>query len=476
MIKAKVDFSKHLRKWDGFGVNYVETCQTSDYEADPQDYGGFGTLSEEKRQEVLDLIFGENGLKPGIIKMFFDPFHQKEERQNPKEVSAIDMKNYDHETSSKWVRYFSKEGLKRTRLRGSDLKIITTLYGPPAWMTKQRFLRGRDLNPQYKIELAKYIVSWGKYLKEVEGLPVKYLCIHNEGEDYTRWPEDGSESWLNHGHDYNMYWSPEMVSEFIKLMRPIMDENGMSDVGIACGETTNWFRFYEWGYADAIADDKQALNSLGLISSHGFVTYGKNRWFADTRSNGVDAIREKRSELHAWTTSISWGRMDVHFLNEFRDNIYSAKVNAVIPWACIQYPSRWLGKDPNPGTAIKIDESGNYCVEYGYYYYKQLSSVGQPDMAVAKVSSNDSEINLLAFACNGSSNPDGFVIINTSGEDKNIEISVKGSNLYNFRAYRTSPTEKYKCLGTFDLKLGTINYEVPAGSATTFIGELTKGL
>ena len=45
-IPGTVDFSRKLRTWDGFGVNYVETCQTYDNVKNPQDYGGFSTLSK----------------------------------------------------------------------------------------------------------------------------------------------------------------------------------------------------------------------------------------------------------------------------------------------------------------------------------------------------------------------------------------------------------------------------------------------
>jgi hypothetical protein len=468
MIKAEVNFSKKLREWDGFGFNYVETCQTPDYTTNPQDYGGFSTLSEEKRKEIIDLIFSKDGLKPGVIKMFFGPFHQREENKNPDDIEAINLDNYDHRTTTQWMRYFVREGLKKTRARGGDLGIITTLYGPPAWMTKQKFIRGRDLDPAYKLELAKYYTSWAKYLKEVEGFPVKYICLHNEGEDFVRWPEDGSEAWLDHGHDYNMYWRPELVVEFLKLLRPVLDAQGMQDVGIACGETTNWLRFYDWGYADAIAEDEDALKSLGVISSHGFVTYGDNRWFADTRSAGIDVIREKRPELHAWTTSISWSKMDINFLNAFRNNIYSAKVNSVIPWAGIQWSNKWVGGDPNPGTAFRVDGNGGYTVEAGYYFYKQLCCAGQPGMAVATVASNDTELGFLGFTSNGTENPDSFVILNTSKEDKKVDITIKGTSAACFEAFRTSASESYAALGNFEVKDGIITYIATAGSATTF--------
>jgi hypothetical protein len=471
-IKARVDFNHKIREWDGFGVNYVETAQTPNYSQYSQDYGGFSTLSKEQRQEIINLIFGDDGLKPGIIKMFFDPFHQTEDKQNEPGLSNICQDNYDHETSSKWTRYFAKEGLKLTRQQGRDLQIITTLYGPPGWMTKQKFVRGRDLDPKYEEECGKYMVSWVKYLKEVEGLPVKYISLHNEGEDFVRWPEDGSKDNFDEGHDYNLYWPPELVVKYLKLVRQILDANGLDDVGVTPGETSNWYRFDQWGYASAIADDEAALNSMGLITSHGFISFDDNRWFGDARSVGIDILREKRPELHTWVTSISWKKMNVDFLDDYRHSIYSVKVNGIIPWACIQVPQEWVKGDPNPGTAFIVDGKGNYEVVDGYYYYKQLCRAGQPGMAVSRVTSNDTEIGMIAFSANGTDNPDAFIVLNTSDEKKTVTISITGSLADEFEAYRTSPNEKYVALGTFKVNDGCIQYTVPAKSATTFYGTL----
>ncbi len=71
-----IDFSDHLREWDGFGVNYVETSQTRDYDVWPQEYGGFSILSEQDRSEILDLIFGPDGLRPAMTKLFLDVWHE----------------------------------------------------------------------------------------------------------------------------------------------------------------------------------------------------------------------------------------------------------------------------------------------------------------------------------------------------------------------------------------------------------------
>ncbi|NLH43113.1 MAG: hypothetical protein GX448_14840, partial [Planctomycetes bacterium] len=272
-VRAGVDFSKHIRVWDGFGVNYVEVAQSVDYAQDPQEYGGFSLLTEDERQQIVEMVFGDDGLRPGLIKMFLDPFHQ-----------AQPGGPFDHETTTRWMRYFAREGLKRTRGRGEDLTILTTLYGPPAWATKQKFMRGRDLDPARKYDLARYMVDWVRFLREEEGLPVRYLSLHNEGEDWMRWPADGAAGNIGTGHDYNLYWPPEQVVDFLKILRPMLDGAGLTDVGVTPGECTNWYRFSAWGYADAIADDPGALASLGLITSHGFYGGGYGRWFGEHRS------------------------------------------------------------------------------------------------------------------------------------------------------------------------------------------------
>ncbi len=469
--KAEVDFSKKLRDWDGFGINYVELAQSMDYEKDPQEYGGLSIITEDDRQEILDMIFGEDGLKPGTVKMFFDPFQQKEENQNDPDPAALDMSNYDHQTTTKWMRYFIEEGLKRTKRRGDNLEIITTLYGPPAWMTAQKLLRGRDLDPEYKVELAKYMIAWIKYLKEEEKFPVKYLSLHNEGEDWHRWPLNGSSGNIGTGHDYNMYWPPELVAEFLEFMREIMDMHDLSDVALTPGETSNWYRFVDWGYAYAIDDSKKALENLGLITSHGFYGGNYGAWFGPHKSLGIDILREKKTGLHTWVTSTSWSNMDSKFVYEIKSNIYSAKVNSIIPWACIQRPEKWVGGDPNPGTAFEVFEDGTYKTMPGYYYYKQVCRVGQAGMAVARTISNETEVGVIAFSSNGTDNPDAFVVINIADKPMDIDISVKGIDCEKYEISRTSPDEQYKSLGDFESDGGLIKYTATPDSVTTFVAK-----
>ncbi|NJO03957.1 MAG: hypothetical protein HC880_21810 [Bacteroidia bacterium] len=69
------------------------------------------------------------------------------------------------------MRYFVREGLKKTRQWGGDLQIITTLYGPPAWVTQQKGMRGRDLNPAHREDVARYMIDWVRFLKKKKSFP-----------------------------------------------------------------------------------------------------------------------------------------------------------------------------------------------------------------------------------------------------------------------------------------------------------------
>jgi len=455
---VEVDFSSVLQAWDGFGVNYVEVPQTRDYKANPQEYGGLSALTEAERERLLDLIWGNDGLRPGVLKMFLDPWHQQ---------TAGGA--YDHETTTRWMRLFAREGLRRTRARGGDLEVITTLYGPPAYMTKQKFIRGRDLDPDHRDGLAAYLIHWTRFLREKEGLPVKYISLHNEGEDFNRWPVDGKDAGAA-SHDYNLFWPPPQLVDMIKRLRAALDSAGLRDVGVTPGECTNWDRFVFWGHATSIATDAEALRAIGLITSHGF-TGGRDYWYSTHNPKGVQLLRLSRPELHAWTTSMTWGKMDVAFLDDIRGQIYSVGVNAVIPWAAIQTQG-WVGGDPNPGTALRVDPATrSFQITPGYWLYKQVSRAGQPGMRVAAVKSGDNNVRLMAFASAGSRHPDAFVVVNLAAEEKPLQIAVSGAGARRFAAWRTSASEQYQSAGTFALQDGRVSYTAPPRSATTFFAQ-----
>ncbi len=459
-IPAEVDFSAKIQDWDGFGFNYVETCQSRDYEQSPQDYGGFSLLSEQQKSEIAELVFGEEGLKVQIVKMFLDPWHQKD-------PGAA----YDHETTTENMREFVQKGLRITEDRGDRLEIITTLYGPPAWATAQKFIGGRDLDPVQTGHLCNYMIDWVKYLRRKD-FPVRYLSLHNEGEDFYRWNyEDGTQRLLR--FDYNMYWPPQQVNRFLKVLPPMLKEAGLDQVKVTNGEPSNWTRFYQWGYTHALYEDEAALKNLGLLTTHGFINgdYRKLSYgLADGRTTGL--LRRKNPDLHAWITSYSWGAMGTDFIKSAHEHLYTARVNALIPWAGIQNPSQWIDGDPNPNSAIRVNDDGTCEVMQGYYFYKQLTTAGFRGMSVAGTMIANPVAFMIAFGSNGTGHPDAFVLTsNIHIWKRPLEIKIRGTAATRFKAFRSSEDgkEQYTEIGLFEAENGSIIYDPPPGTTTTFI-------
>lgn len=460
-----IHFDQPLQDWDGFGVNYVEACQTRDFARWPQDYGGFSTLSEAKRQQIIEMVFGNDGLQPAIVKMFLDSLHEGMDKSanDNDDPFKINLEGYDHDLTTMNMRYFVCEGLKQARAGGRGFTVIVTMYGPQPWATKQKIVRGRDLDPAEKYEAAEYLCSWAKFLREKEGLPVKYVSFHNEGDSPNRWPKDGTDNEQYAQHDYNMHWPPGQVVDFLIFTREILDKNGMEDVGITPGECTHWDKFDP--YAAAIAKNDRALANLALITSHGF---------RETSGKSIATLRAKRPELHAWTTSATWGKMKDNkllWLKRMTGLIYTAKTNAFIPWALVQRHSQWVGGDPNPRCAFTIDDEGSYEVLGAYYQYKQLTRAGQAGMKIAAVSGNVDSVWALAFAGNGTKHPNAFVIFNDSNESKDLTISVSGAGTQSFSVVRTvlgENEELYMAQEDVTSEGGNIAYSAPGMSVTTF--------
>lgn len=492
-VQGVVDFTDKIRGWDGFGVNYVETAQTYYYNRYSQDYGGFSRLKDADKNEIISLIFGNDGLRPSIVKMFLDPLHQK-----------VENGAYDHATTTRNMRFFVKEGLNLTEKRNDQLQVITTLYGPPAYITVQNRLRGRDINPEKVNFLTDYVADWADYLIKEEKIPLKYVSLNNEGEDWRRWPEDGGADELvdKDGHDYNVYMDPDMLVKCINSMRTSLDTYKLKNVGVTNGEPTNWYRFWAWNYAKTIANDKSALKNLALITSHGFYVGGMEspRWFGPHSNIGTQLLQSKKKNLKAWVTSTAWNIVEngqlqdkskrtyisnAAFLKQIHGNIYEAQCNALIPWAIIQNASHWNKPDPNPGCAFRVYDDGTWEIRKGYYYYKQVTVAGRPGMAVTHTATNESSIALIAFASNKTSNPNSFVLVNWSNESFKIQLKIEGNNSNRYQAYRTSGEEVYRQYDSAQKKVpdgenfekiadvvltdGYLIYEVPAMSATTFI-------
>eukprot|EP01084_Bolivina_argentea_P269319 457682_1 len=448
-ISINFNSPNNIRNWDGFGVNYVETTQTRNYTNWSQDYGGFSILTENDKQTIINLTFGVDGLRPGLVKMWVSPFHEGwtiDDNDN-NDPFKINMSGFDHETTTKNMLYCIKSGYNLTKSWGGSWSVLAGLHGPAPWQTWQKFLKGRDLDPTLKYEFGEYIVSWAKWLREYQGLPVDYISLHNEGECYDRWPANGTTPGPIED-DYNIWFPPQQVADFMQWMPMMLEKQNATYLGIGTGETSNWFRFQHYGYSN-ILSNSSFITNVGLITSHGFTSCSEG----NHRSFGIDEMRAsyksnggggtKGDELHAWTTSDRWNNMDSEWCLYIMHSILSAKINGYIPWAFIQRPSEWIGGGAgfgNGNSSFIVYDNGTWAIQKGYYYYKQFSRAGQRNMLIVNdLGSSIADVYILGFA-KGNNNikdvEDSFIITSVNKQTKTVRIKITATNIKQFDMFR----------------------------------------
>jgi O-glycosyl hydrolase len=468
MLRAYVDFSNKLRHWDGFGVSYSDAdcgLNTSNF---LQGFNGYSRLPPETRLQISDLFFGQLGLRPGIIRIFLDPFRQDYLESEKDEESPIDLRDYKFGFDISGVRQFCSDALRSVKKWGGDIKVVATCLSPPGWMTKQKELSGRDLDPISRTAFARYIVSWIKFLSEEYNFPIKFVSLHNFGELWECWTDKGAQTDISVCNAPNIYWPPEQVIDYLKLVRRMLDRNGLQQVGLTPGETMSWAHFHEWGYADALIEDPLALSSLNLLTSHNCSHFEKCKGLHDWRSAGVDLIRDKFPEIHAWQTSTGSSISDSLSVLDIHNSIYSSKVNAIITDAIVCNNDFFAQRD----ALISINQGGLWSINASFNYFKSLCRAGQPGMNICKVVCNGSQIILVGFSSNTTRNPDSFVVANSADSSCELPIEIRGSASNTFSAFRTSSLENYIRLETIPVREGRLTYRAPGNSVTSFFGNI----
>jgi len=405
-----VDFSVKLQPWHGFGVNYVETAQTRDYDKWPQDFGGFSKLTEPRRHELMDALYGPDGLGLALHKIFLDPWAQ-----------ATPEAPYDFERTTQWSRWFLREAMKRTTAQGRTLRVITTLYGPPAWATKQKKLLARDFDPAEADALARYMAAWVRFLKEKEGVQVEFLSLSNEAKDASRFTADGMGPIGN--SDYNLAWKYGEMTDMMKRMHALLP-----DVGFTPTEPTGW----DGASYNPFMKTKELRDALGIITAHSFGSSDQSG------PNFVKQALEKKPGLPVWTTSHDWRKGGVDFAQHTHAQLYKVGVNGIITWQVSKNLSEWRPAPKNPNAAIMQQKDGSLALAHPYYFLKQMSRAGQPGMSVVKAESTSDDVRLMAFASNGTKHPDAIVIINASDTEEVCALAISGSKATTWQARRTT--------------------------------------
>ncbi|RWS00539.1 glycosyl hydrolase-like protein, partial [Dinothrombium tinctorium] len=233
---------------------------TVDWKKEYQALEGFGAFAgralhfhnDIKREEILDALFGNDGLQLSVIR--FTIFPDLSFNSNLTEEQEAEM----------WIMQRAKEkyGVKR---------FIASAWSPPySWKTIKGERTGKYLNSlanEHYQDFADYLANFVNFYNK-EGIDIYALSPQNE-------PEFPTTSWDG------CFWWPSQLSKFVKYHLKQTFINRKLNVKIMVGENANWY-LASW-YLSAMSS-KLKDNDFDIYASHGYslpisfqyVTYNKH--------------------------------------------------------------------------------------------------------------------------------------------------------------------------------------------------------
>jgi O-glycosyl hydrolase len=193
---------------------------------------------------------------------------------------------------------------KAIRKINPDVKIIGTVWSPPAWMKMNKSITDKAsgainaenylnkktktdmtnrVDPKYYPEFVKWVVEMAKYYK-AHGAPLYAISPANEPQ-FTQSFE-------------SCVWDAKDLATIIGMLGAELEKEGMGDIKIFAPETMtgyNWQGGPNQLYLEAIKANPQAWKYFDIFASHGY-------------ANGFTQDVSKNSSAQAWAVAKPYGK------------------------------------------------------------------------------------------------------------------------------------------------------------------------
>jgi glucosylceramidase len=207
-------------------------------------------LSGEKRKQILEAYFGENGAKYSLTRTHINS-------------CDFSLSNYSYapQSGDTLLQNFSIDEdrddlismiLEAQKISKEGFKIIASPWTAPIWMKDNNDWKGGKLLPEYYPTWAnffsKYINAYAK-----EGIPIWAVTVENE-------PLGNGSQWES------MHFSPEETADFIKNHLAPTFKNDSLDVNILAYDQNRGKDLDEW--AEVLLSDSALNESLYGTAIH----------------------------------------------------------------------------------------------------------------------------------------------------------------------------------------------------------------
>lgn len=394
-----VDTTAVLQTMDGWGTSLCWWANAA---------GGWdmeGASGKEKREELAELVFGEDGLNLNIARYNIpggdDPSHDHMVNcrgmtlLKPSEEEEYD---WDADANQMWMLSAANQ------LRNGDLYVETFNNSAPYWMTESGCSSGGDNKSDENLPVenygkyAEYYADVLTYIQDELGIPVTSLEVMNEpNSDY--WGKGGSQEGCKVSKGAHQSQLIKAVYDEIEK-RSLKSLSGSDFLWAAPDETNPGMAYNSY---NALTEDVKGI--VGKLNYH---TYQRND--ADLQRMGtlaydVDAYSPEAQKKKLWMSEICYGSGNPDDHNTMADvftmaddiygDLYQAHANAWIIWQAMETELENLEKGCNYGLIHGVyQEPGNK--EYGfdldamalnrgdYYVTKQYYGMGQYSRYIKK--------------------------------------------------------------------------------------------
>jgi glucosylceramidase len=252
-------------------------------------------MSPERRAEVLEAYFGEDGHHYSVLRTHLDSSdfslgsYEAEPEDDPT-FSSFSLARDEH--------YILPFITHAEEIAGRSLEVMLTPWSPPAYMkTNGSRLLGGSLKPEYRQQWAEYIAHYiGAYRER--GINVTKLTVQNE--------PDAAQSW-----DSCLFTAEEEKVFLRDFLHPALVAAGLGDVAVIIDESTAAmvagvaFHWYTGDHFDGLRLVRERFPDVELVFSEGCVEY--SRFGADQLANAEMYAHDIIGNLNAgMNTFIDW--------------------------------------------------------------------------------------------------------------------------------------------------------------------------
>ena len=357
----------------------VNSFITVDLNAVHQTMDGFGVAEADwaddvfvfpRREEVLDALFGESGLKANILRGEIFPHYSNNPNHFDFTIDADTSMNVVKQAASLERNDLLRRGqywlTSRVQQKYPDMLFTFSVWSPPAWMkegghaTELYPASGGKLMKKHYQSFADYLVSFYKAFHSI-GVQTYAVSPSNEPGYAAPWN--------------SCQWSYDEMGDFIHnyLLPTFKKENVPAKV--LFGENPAWSTVFDKLKMISSADfcndllKNYPLDPERVIAAgHGYVLPDTLPLPAELRRTPIIPFEEvNKRGIHSWVTEISdITPLDVsmkdglYWADMFQKYLMDAHVNAIV-WWCGAMPTK-----TNESLIVLDRETGNFTLSKRY--------------------------------------------------------------------------------------------------------------